>query len=640
MEGSRGNRQRNLVLAAVFTSILGSWTPGVLDPLPRDAKDALSIAGKRLSRTLSAGDLTTLATHGDLVLASLTRPEREALAQGYLRFKIDSPADLLIASPKNSNPFWLVDLGFKPVGTTLSDDRMEWDLHRKTYKAGWVNLGVNGLDRTPPAHYAVFIRGLEGKAVAVEMTEKNGWEVVEAVSGISLERHGGRTLEALPAFLTNARLIRTEHDRRHQSMLARGRVWKTHEVASTEPDQVLVSFGNDAPGSLNFSWRTSAEVVNSPLRLRRAGGSSERNILGDFEAIEVPELLNDPVVLRHTAHVEGLDPGTLYEYAIGTKETKWRSIQTPPRVSGDLCLLYMGDPQCGLEGWGKLLAKAVRSRPDAAAILIAGDLVDRGNERTNWDHFFLRAKGVFEHIPVMPAVGNHEYLDRGPWLYRSHFSLPQNGPAGMDSDLVYSFEVGDAFVAVLDSTAAVSDANLAKIQADWLDDRLSKTRKTWKLVMFHHPLYASHPSRESPALRAAWTPIFDRHHVDLILQGHDHAYLRTYPLRESRRVDSPALGTVYVVSVSGDKYYEQRAAETTEVGFTHVSTYQTIDLKPKENRLIYRCFDANGRERDAFSIEKPAGKPLSREAIHRPSTKGRQHSPPCKGSEFKVLMRQ
>ena len=60
--------------------------------------------------------------------------------------------------------------------------------------------------------------------------------------------------------------------------------------------------------------------------------------------------------------------------------------------------------------------------------------------------------------------------------------------------------------------------------------------------MFHHPVYPSHPWRDTPALREHWVPIFDKHHVDLVLQGHDHAYLRTYPLRGHRRVARPGRG--------------------------------------------------------------------------------------------------
>lgn len=604
MDGLRTTRQRNLIVAAVFASLLGS-SPSIDRLSPPERPDVtLAHAGKRLSQRFSTGELTAIATRGDRVLAVLTPQERDSLARGCLRFRIDSAAEVFVASARGAQPFWLDDLGFIATGITLDDGEIRWDLHQKTYSPGWVELGVNGLDQSSPAHYAVFVKGRASRTVEVHLADPAGWDKVKAAAHVPLERGTGRGLAALPDRLETSTLIRKPHDERHATMLARGRVWKTHEVASRDADQIVVSFGNDAPTSLTVSWRTSPEVARSPLQLRKQGDTDIRSVESDSEPIAIPDLLNDPVVLRHTARVEGLELNTSYEYAIGSSEESWNPIHTPPCGPSDFCLLYMGDPQCGLEGWGKLLEKAYRRRPDAAALLIAGDLVDRGNERTNWDHFFLRARRVFDRLPLMPAVGNHEYLDRGPWLYRKTFALPENGPIGIDNDLVYSFEIGDAFVAVLDSTAAVTDPLQARKQAEWLDGRLSKTRKRWKLVMFHHPLYASHPSRESPALRAAWTPVFDRHHVDLVLQGHDHAYLRTYPLRGNHRV-STTEGTVYVVSVSGDKFYDQRAAETTEVGFTQVSTYQTIDFKARENRLIYRCFDAEGGERDGFTIEKP-----------------------------------
>ncbi len=193
--------------------------------------------------------------------------------------------------------------------------------------------------------------------------------------------------------------------------------------------------------------------------------------------------------------------------------------------------LYLGDAQTGLEQWGRLLETAMRRHPRTDFILLAGDLVDRGNERTNWDHFFLRAAAVFDRVPLMPCVGNHEYLDMGPRLYRAFFELPPNGPAGIDSGLVYHFECGDACFAVLDSTLAVSDSDRARQQADGSTRCWRESRATWKIVMFHHPVYPSHPWRDAPALREHWVSIFDKHHVDLVLQGHDHAYLRTYPLR-------------------------------------------------------------------------------------------------------------
>src|SRR5262249_8195630 len=187
-----------------------------------------------------------------------------------------------------------------------------------------------------------------------------------------------------------------------------------------------------------------------------------------------------------------------------------------------------------------------------------------------------------------------------------------NGPAGIDPNLVYSFEYAGAFVAVLDSTSASVDPESARKQAEWLDKALGRTRATWKLVMFHHPIYASHPKRESPALGAAWVPVLDRHGVDLVLQGHDHAYLRTHPLRGGRRVATADQGTTYVVSVSGTKYYDQRTRAETAVGYTGLSTYQTSDIEVPENRLTYRAWDVEGREVDRLTIDKPRPSELPR----------------------------
>ena len=97
-------------------------------------------------------------------------------------------------------------------------------------------------------------------------------------------------------------------------------------------------------------------------------------------------------------------------------------------------------------------------------------------------------------------------------------------------------------------------------------------------MIFHHPVYPSHPWRDTPALREHWVPVFDKHHVDLVLQGHDHAYLRTYPMRDHRRVDGPGEGTIYVIAVSGDKFVDQASRDYIEVGQSGVSTYQTIDI--------------------------------------------------------------
>ncbi len=123
-------------------------------------------------------------------------------------------------------------------------------------------------------------------------------------------------------------------------------------------------------------------------------------------------------------------------------------------------------------------------------------------------------------------------------------------------------------------------------------------------MVYHHPAYSSKPSRDNRELREMWGSIFDKYHVDIALQGHDHAYLRTHPMFAEERVGTPAEGTVYIVSVSGTKMYDQGDREYEAFGMTNVATYQTMDIQISGDRMVYRSYDTDGALRDELIIEK------------------------------------
>jgi acid phosphatase type 7 len=86
---------------------------------------------------------------------------------------------------------------------------------------------------------------------------------------------------------------------------------------------------------------------------------------------------------------------------------------------------------------------------------------------------------------------------------------------------------------------------------------LSQTRKEWKVVFWHKAPYSTRSCRTNEMIKAAFTPILDKYHVDLAFNAHDHAYSRTYPLKNDQIVSSPASGTVYVTTGrSGAKSYK------------------------------------------------------------------------------------
>jgi 3',5'-cyclic AMP phosphodiesterase CpdA len=620
--------QGRVRLMLVAGAMIGCWTDLPAEAAP-STPATLRAIGRRLSRSFSARELTAIASRVEALLALLQPSERSALGRGYFRFQVDMPVILDVAVPRDSAPFWIKDQRFVPTHQSLCNADGAWELYRKSFASGWIGLGVNGLDRNPPAHYVVFIRPLNpGSAaghqpiVGLDAARAEGWSQTVARSGVSAAHDVHKPFASLPADLDGAILLRPSHGRRHSALLATGPIWKTHVVSGRQPDQVAIAYGSDPGRELVWSWRTSPEVIGTVLCLAQApvsdGGSgpvgpdpscdAHRLVLGDSVCLEFSSVLNDPVVRRHRVAVDGLDPDTTYWYRLGDGSPRgwgpWRTIKTAPARSQDVRLLYLGDAQTGLERWGRLLQTAYRRHPRIDFIVMAGDLVDRGNERTNWDHLFLRASAVFDRVPVMPCAGNHEYLDCGPRLYRAFFELPRNGPTGIDPELVYSFEAGDACLVVLDSTLADCDPAAARRQAAWLDATLGRTKAAWKLAVFHHPVYPSHPWRDTPALREVWVPILDKHHVDLVLQGHDHAYLRTYPLRDHRRVDEPAQGTTYVIAVSGDKFVDQAPRDYIQVGRTSISTYQTIDLDAGANRLTYRAWTEDGQIIDEMTIQK------------------------------------
>jgi hypothetical protein len=594
-------------------------------------RQTLQAIGRRLSVSNSEHALTVMASREDLILPQLKPHERAELAHAYLRFQVNTPVVVDLVVPAETTPFWLRDLRFQPTDLTLKNSDTSWLVYRKTFGTGVIALGVNGLDRKPLAHYAVFVRPVQTTAslcrqpvVKLDTRQFSHWKITQARAGVSASHDEYKPFESLPAELIDAILIQPAHAERHSALLATGRVWKTHVVSSSHPDQIVVAFGSDPGRELVWTWRTSPEITSSALRIARDpvcnnDNQSARNfkalsgsfpvVNGESTPVEVANLLNDASIRRHRVIVGGLEPDTVYHYSLGDGTDggwqSWHTVRTAPDSSRGARFLYLGDAQTGLEGWGRLLQAAYRQNPHIDCLLLAGDLVDRGNERTNWDHFFLRGAGVFDRVPLMPCVGNHEYLDVGPRLYRAFFELPCNGPQGIDTDLVYQFECGNACVVVLDSTLAVWDAALARRQADWLDRALTHSKAPWKFVMFHHPVYPSHPWRDSPAMREHWVPIFDKHHVDLVLQGHDHAYQRTYPLYGHRRVETPSEGTIYVIAVSGDKFVDRAAHDYVAAGRSGVSTYQTIEIDSHLNRLTYRARTENGAIVDELQIEKP-----------------------------------
>jgi hypothetical protein len=93
----------------------------------------------------------------------------------------------------------------------------------------------------------------------------------------------------------------------------------------------------------------------------------------------------------------------------------------------------------------------------------------------------------------------------------------------------YSFDYGDAHFLCLDSNDYVDPAS-ADLQA-WIEADLSGTDAPWKFVVYHHPAFNVGNEHYAEQHMRVLAPIFEKHGVDFVLNGHEHTYQRTRPLR-------------------------------------------------------------------------------------------------------------
>jgi 3',5'-cyclic AMP phosphodiesterase CpdA len=105
-------------------------------------------------------------------------------------------------------------------------------------------------------------------------------------------------------------------------------------------------------------------------------------------------------------------------------------------------------------------------------------------------------------------------------------------------------------------------------------------------------------------MRAALTPLYEKYHVDAVLQGHDHMYARTHKVAGGKVVDPSAPGVIYVISVSGPKMYEAQDMNTTLMAkvVQQKQFYQIVDVTP--DRLSLTAYAIDGEIADRFELRK------------------------------------
>jgi hypothetical protein len=326
-------------------------------------------------------------------------------------------------------------------------------------------------------------------------------------------------------------------------------------ASAAAPDRVALNPTADPARSQTVTWR-APDGAGGSLQLRAADGRAIRSATPDES-----ELLRG--ARHHAVTLTGLRPDTTYGYRVGHDGawSPWHAFRTATDgLRAPWRWLYLGDAQEELDTWARWVRPAFDAVPDARLVMHVGDLVNAPNEDREWGQWFGGQRGTIERINVFSVPGNHEYVgttDRLPFVdadasartFRTHFRFPRNGVPGF-SDTNYVFDhQGVRFIGL--NTGDNLGYDPSPQQAAWLDRTIAESTQRWTVVFFHIPVFSSADQHHSQAarVRRSWLEILERRDVDLVLQGHTHAYGRGF-------VNGHPDGPQYVVSVSSPKYYD------------------------------------------------------------------------------------
>lgn len=306
-------------------------------------------------------------------------------------------------------------------------------------------------------------------------------------------------------------------------------------------------------------------------------------------------------------------------------ENPVNSTGEPPSVPKEVHFAAAGDWSCN--GITKRTVNYIQNKnPDL--VLALGDFSYQKGTRC----WFNIISPLFNKTKIV--IGEHDFdannittNDTRLMDYVNRFNL---------SNPYYSFNYGNLHFLAMSSIIPFSNQTVQyrllrdeSNQHDFISNDLYTASQNksinWIVVYLYKPMYTSpslHPAQES--VRNMYHPLFDYYGVDLVLQGHNHNYQRSYPLRFNQTNSSTPIitdrnnsvytnpnGTIFmIVGTAGADQYKLLGKSPYMV--TQFQRYGFVNFNTADNgtKLIGTFYDSlDGKAKDNFTIIKSGPKP-------------------------------
>ena len=307
--------------------------------------------------------------------------------------------------------------------------------------------------------------------------------------------------------------------------------------------KVTATFYGDSRTSRGFTWYTPLSVTGTDVQVAAVGTADSAQVL-EFKGTSKPST-NSPQENVHKAVASGLQAGTTYTYRVGDAASGiWSEAGTFRTDDGDgsFTFIDLADTQAKEEDEAALsaetLEKALLTVPNAEFVVHNGDIVDTGTKEEQWNWLLGHSQSSLLKTTIAPSAGNHEDEN---YAFIDHFNLDTPANSATETGAYYSYDYGNAHFVVLNSNEDSAEyANFSADQVEWLKNDVTRAKSNgskWIIVNIHKGPYttSNHATDKDimgpNGVRNKIAPLMAQLGIDFVVQGHDHIYARTKPIK-------------------------------------------------------------------------------------------------------------
>lgn len=357
---------------------------------------------------------------------------------------------------------------------------------------------------------------------------------------------------------------------------------------SNSPQRLIITPGQDGAHDRSFSW-VNGEECSFIFTLQRD------SVTATYQPTHREIKTGGGTTHTYGVKLKGLQNG-VYQYYVTSKEvpdTLQGHFEIKP-YEEKIDFLLIGDIQD--QKWCEnpdFFMEINCHFPSVDAVLFIGDMLERPHDQY-WAMFYQSLVPYATHTPFIAVPGNHEYklggLSSLGARYTAAFQMPENGPEKKKSRTFY-IDYPLVRIIGLDTNMLITNYFGTK---SWLKSTLTSSYEApFTIVMGHHGVYSVRKGRSNPLMKYGLNPIFKEHGVDLILQGHDHAY--------SRNGSENSL-PIYITQATSAKTYAVGHPEKHDISLTGERLYSHIEIT--SDTLYFSTYREDHTLFDKFKISK------------------------------------